>query len=656
VRNNLGMLKSKKPVQRADIQVLRGLSVTAVVLFHAKQNFFPNGYLGVDVFFVISGCLIIKKIFQIELLSKPGNTNELWRQIRIFWTKRYLRLFPALNIVLVLTLLIAFLFANPFELRNIVNQAIGGFLSIGNLTALETGPSYFSGNSNPTTHLWSTSTEIQIYLLCTGILLISLLFKKFKFVNLQFCFYVLGIFSLLSFVNIFVYRVIGHQENMNGFQDSNYYSPAARVWEIVLPGILFTKLKFNFHFGPFVKKFVLISIFILILVPYKLPTGVSIIVVVSISTLYLLCVSDPTSFFSRSEKIFIWLGDRAYSIFLLHLPIFYFARHTPLIEASSKTLPMLISLLLLLPLASVLFQKIEKKFMQYDLLKENAKNLFVLHLVTLLLLLTSYFFFTSNNKLLSTLPVAKMLAGENQLKKQTDWDINCKLDHSTQNSCEYLVNDNNDKTIILLGDSTAAVSSQTVVRTAEQYGWNSYTWFNSACPFFIDPNKLKSTTNDLSKMSKSNRNCFDLNRKKMEFIKETKPALVIVQFRTTQFYKSILTRELIAKTIDDISAISNKVILILPHPEFKSFTLSQFGPEQRVSKLPTGPFLDRKYFLGYNFDPNVVLIDSIANLCDLEECNFFDSDSVLYSDLYHLNDFGSTQNLKELDSIIKNWG
>ena len=84
-----------------EIQSLRGISILLVFLFHLNQDYFPYGYLGVDVFFVISGFVITKIIYE-NLLERKFN-------LKIFYVSRFLRLFPSLFFMVVIVCFVIFL-------------------------------------------------------------------------------------------------------------------------------------------------------------------------------------------------------------------------------------------------------------------------------------------------------------------------------------------------------------------------------------------------------------------------------------------------------------------------------------------------------------------------------------------------------------------
>lgn len=153
---------------RPDIDALRAFAVLPVVLFHLGATWLPGGFLGVDVFFVISGYLITSLLLR-ELEST--RTIKLWG----FWRRRILRILPALLLVVAATFALghALLYAPDRYLLAI--NAAGALLSVGNVTHWRNYGGYWSGDANdsPFLHTWSLGVEEQFYILYPLVLLIA---------------------------------------------------------------------------------------------------------------------------------------------------------------------------------------------------------------------------------------------------------------------------------------------------------------------------------------------------------------------------------------------------------------------------------------------------------------------------------------------------
>lgn len=151
------------PAYRPDIDGLRAIAVLAVVSFHAFPEFFGGGFVGVDIFFVISGYLISDNI----LTGIAGGSFSF----ADFYARRVRRIFPALILVLVACLIAGWRLLSPDEYRQLAMQATAGTAFVSNLLSwTQTG--YFDREAEvrPLLHLWSLGIEEQFYL-CWPLLL-----------------------------------------------------------------------------------------------------------------------------------------------------------------------------------------------------------------------------------------------------------------------------------------------------------------------------------------------------------------------------------------------------------------------------------------------------------------------------------------------------
>ncbi len=149
---------------RNDIQGLRAIAVLTVVIFHAWPNFLPGGFIGVDIFFVISGFLI---------------GDILWREISAntfsllnFYRKRVRRIFPALFVMLAITLFAGFFLLSPAALKELARTTVSATLFLSNVDfTMFSG--YFDSvaETRPLLHTWSLSVEEQFYLFFPFVLL-----------------------------------------------------------------------------------------------------------------------------------------------------------------------------------------------------------------------------------------------------------------------------------------------------------------------------------------------------------------------------------------------------------------------------------------------------------------------------------------------------
>ncbi|MDR2165991.1 MAG: acyltransferase [Zoogloeaceae bacterium] len=159
-------------VYRPDIDGMRAVAVLAVLLFHAFPDWLPGGFVGVDIFFVISGYLISSIIFRACQKGNFSFTN--------FYARRIRRIFPALLLVVGVSLVLGYTVLFPDEYAQLAKHALGGLGFAANLVFWsETG--YFDTDAElkPFLHLWSLGIEEQFYLFWPPIVLCAWRFRRY---------------------------------------------------------------------------------------------------------------------------------------------------------------------------------------------------------------------------------------------------------------------------------------------------------------------------------------------------------------------------------------------------------------------------------------------------------------------------------------------
>ena len=244
---------------RKDIQALRGLAVLAVVLFHATENYFQLGYLGVDVFFVISGFVVTPLIIRIFTYSTPG--LGYFFNLRRFYTRRFYRLAPALAVTLVGSTFLILLLGPPSDHKRFALQGVATVLLIGNIGAYRYSGDYFASNPNPLIHTWSLSVEEQIYLLLP-LLLFTVIFNRKKIKKkIISVFGIITFFSFISFVFPTLLQPIYYRMGIQVAGQMSFYSPLDRIWQFTLGGICYFLISRNpFHSREFSRTIHLVFI------------------------------------------------------------------------------------------------------------------------------------------------------------------------------------------------------------------------------------------------------------------------------------------------------------------------------------------------------------------------------------------------------------
>jgi len=158
--------RSARPGFRPDIEGLRALAVLAVVLFHAELPGMGGGFVGVDVFFVISGFLITGLLWR--EMSNSGSVR-----LRNFYGARARRLLPASAAVGIVTLIASALLLPPLQVRSVITDGIASALYVSNYWFIVRGVDYFAGRlpPSPFQHYWSLGVEEQFYLVWPALIL-----------------------------------------------------------------------------------------------------------------------------------------------------------------------------------------------------------------------------------------------------------------------------------------------------------------------------------------------------------------------------------------------------------------------------------------------------------------------------------------------------
>ncbi|HEX5278296.1 MAG TPA: acyltransferase family protein [Fluviicoccus sp.] len=204
------------PKYRPDIDGLRAVAVLAVVVFHAFPDWLEGGFIGVDVFFVISGFLISSLIFE--------NLDKGTFSFSEFYARRIRRIFPALLVMLISSLIFGWFALLPDELNQLGKHAAAGAGFVSNIV-LWSEVGYFdsAADKKPLLHLWSLGIEEQFYMVWP--LIVWLAWKK-RF-NILFLLMVAVLFSMGLNVKIV------HQ-----YPEAAFYSPATRFWELLCGSVL----------------------------------------------------------------------------------------------------------------------------------------------------------------------------------------------------------------------------------------------------------------------------------------------------------------------------------------------------------------------------------------------------------------------------------
>ena len=294
---------------RAEISGLRAIAVLPVVFFHAGSIFFSGGYLGVDVFFVISGFLI--GFLLVDEIQK-GKLDLIQ-----FYEHRARRIFPAFFAVMLLCSPFAWLLMNSKEVNDFSNSLLAAVFFVSNFYFWKSSD-YFSESLDeyPLLHTWSLSVEEQFYLLFPLLLLISFGFFKKRF----FYFFVVLFFLSLILSEVFLYfdPVVG------------FYLLPTRAWEL-LSGVL-AAIYVHKNGQPSNNKLAALGLFLILYAIFiydkSTPTPGFFTVIPVAGAVLIIIYADAKTIVGKilGYRPLAGIGLISYSIYLIHQPVMAFSR------------------------------------------------------------------------------------------------------------------------------------------------------------------------------------------------------------------------------------------------------------------------------------------------------------------------------------------
>ncbi|MEN9730918.1 MAG: acyltransferase [Actinomycetota bacterium] len=303
-----------QPAIRQDIQGLRGFAIVLVVLLHAGVAGFQGGFVGVELFFVLSGYVVTESALRHEPLALKANLTS-------FYQKRVLHLVPLATVVIVATLFAAFFLLGPAFNTDLIEDARWSSLFAANWRFISVGANYFIQGLDQSllNHYWYLAIEQQVYLFYPLIVFVAIKFTPAERRRI-----VLGGFAVLAMA------ISGWWSFAQTTTDAtvSYYSPWTRVWEIALgclialiPGAVAQKTpKWVAVLAGVLGLAAILSAALVIdsTMPYP---GV-LAWWPALGTAALLWANErqvrfgPTSWLSN--RVVRWLGDRSYALYLWH--------------------------------------------------------------------------------------------------------------------------------------------------------------------------------------------------------------------------------------------------------------------------------------------------------------------------------------------------
>lgn len=493
---------------RPEIDGLRAIAVIPVILFHAGFELFSGGFVGVDVFFVISGYLITTILIE-DIESKRFSIVN-------FYERRARRILPALFFVMLVCVPFAWIWMLPSQLEGFSASMGSVSIFLSNLYFLSQ-VDYFapSAELQPLLHTWSLAVEEQFYLFIP-----PLLFLTFK-LGRSSSFFVITFLLILSFS----FSEWAGRENA----ERNFFFSLSRFWELFAGSIVaFIVQKRGVVDNNAMSLFGLAAILFAIFAYDKntpFPSYYALAPVLGTASLILYAEKKTLVAQFLSSSVLVGIGLISFSAYLWHQPIFAFARirlnHEPSLELMG-----LLSLLSMI-LAVLSWRYIEKPFRKKGVGHFGRKFIFTISSISILSFLIIGYIGYENRGFPNRFKISQSVYDS---MRQTDMKDECfgndKI-HSQEDWFCLFGSSNSSPTIFTFGDSHALSFLPAIDAAASELDIKGIFVGASGCTPFLGIHALRSDQFQF--------NCHELNKRVFNYVKENKIKTVFLVARWSYY-------------------------------------------------------------------------------------------------------------------------
>jgi peptidoglycan/LPS O-acetylase OafA/YrhL len=646
---------------RPDIDGLRAVAVLSVVLFHAFPHYLPGGFIGVDIFFIISGYLISTIILR-DLSSAKFSFLS-------FYARRIRRIFPALSLILAFCLLAGWqlLLANEYE--QLGKHVVGGAFFFSNFILLsEVGYFDSAAEAKPLLHLWSLAIEEQFYIVypllmriawalrrSVGLLLLSLVFGSFLF-NL-------------------------HLSNTNPAAD--FYLPLSRLWQLGLGGGLAYLCLFGRLLHVVTSRLrnllslagvFLIILGLLLIDKSSVFPGVWALLP-SVGTAMIIA-SSSAAWINRnmlSVKTLVWVGGISYPLYLWHWPVLSFMRIVWGVEPSATIRACAI-------LASLLLAWLTVVFVERPLRFGRNRGTKVLALTSTIALL-GYLGYRCDDS--QGYPGRSIYTKNGEIRSAYNQDsrisnpASCPLTETVSAqfaiSCSLHINPHSSTKLVMWSDSNGQSWQPAFRVVAERNEYQLYIVSHPGCPPLPGVRRSDNLNNSMSCLRREN------TLEILDSILALKPDIVVLAARWSMYTKGWMRdgrlcpathfvttsekepataetstsalREKLPQLVERLRSHGIKVILLKEPPILKNSNV-------RLDRSLVETSLDEQRALAKTSDeiisaiPNLATYDPANKLCT-PRCMAYLDDKSIYFDDAHLNEGGSLLFVDDIAVLLR---
>ncbi len=635
---------------RPDIDGLRALAIIPVVLFHAFPSRLPGGFIGVDVFFVISGFLISSIILE--------NLNKQKFSFLEFYGRRILRLFPALSLVLCFTLVFGWFSLDATEFKMVGKHIAAGAGFVQNFVLWdEVGYFDIGGEKKPLLHLWSLAIEEQFYMFFPLLLWLAWRFG----------------FSLIG--TILVVAIASLAANLYSVRidpNTTFYFPHTRVWELLAGSLLAAVAFKNRQLGvqndqatlakstlSFIGFALILLAVVFIEKKHSFPGWRAMIPVLGA---ILIIYGGKNAWINRhlfSNKLIVFIGLISYPLYLWHWPLLSFVR---IIESELPSAQLRIGLVILSVVLATLTYWLVEKPIRFG----KSRRIWITILATIMAVLAAIGLLANGREITSKIGNEEQYVKtwEQMLPSQEDNCAEMFPDwNKTRDTFKCTILRKGKPKISVIGDShSRRIHYGVAYHMGDDYNMALFP-MGCAMPFYdISVALPKSITKEgysFGRSLKINQALdFSINDPEVELILLTTSACWnnIVDITNLKEKKyGVIVEQKMRETLQRLTQSGKKILYVLDNP------ILDFDPKSCVSRpfrintssLAGSCRIDREKFDKQRVEyfsiarrvlaefPEVLVFDVASKLCDEDYCYATIDDKLLYHDASHLGYYGS---------------
>ncbi len=629
---------------RPDIEGLRAVAIVSVVLYHAGWKWAEGGYLGVDVFFVLSGFLITGILLhEVEATGSLSLTN--------FWARRARRLLPAAAVITFVVLIVDAMLLTPFDQITAAESARAFAAYASNILFAIRTTEYFGGPADPMLHTWSLSVEEQFYLFFAPLLLALAVWSRQ---------HGHGVFARrlgIATVIVSIASFIGSLMLVQRYPLVAFFILPPRAWEFGLGALTVLAVRRVDKLGPMAVEGISVIGIAGLLASAAFfdsdvvqPLGViTLVPTVSAAALILTGASARESFVARmlSTSPMRLIGRLSYSWYLWHWPVLVFLREY--VSRPSLALSVAVAVGSLIP-AAITYKLIESPIRFSKALQQRARlaliGALVLAVITIGLATLAIRY---ANNILAAPKFAPILAAR---VLPDGYSNGCHLSIAkvTGPDCVY-GKPSGDTTMVLFGDSHSEHYQPALDSIAKLRGWKLVSLTKSACPSVA----IHTWNGQLGRQYSE---CDEWRQGSVDRILKLKPALVMIA--NTRAYEVVVDEERLrtdlsdqarrewgaglGRVLDAVRPSGTRVMIMQnnPHP---SFDVSRCFAKHidEPSSCSTYTFRDVDSVLATTVRsviqsrPGTSYLSMNSVICDGAECPVLKDGIVRYQDGNHLS-------------------